>query len=249
MTPISDFSRSYEKVPVQIFEDQKDAAKVVVDDIIKSAAEKVNAKKNLILALSASSACIQVYEDLVKAYEAGKISFKKVEVFTIDEYYPLDKNELQSHYRFFKEYLFDLVDIPQENIHCIDSTKKEDINNYCQEFEKMIQAKGIDILITSNMGSNEPGSAYNSRTRQNTLNYTTRVAAASDFFGVDYVPCFLCSPILLACFSDSNAINLSPLVGVSFSPVISTGSLGNASVISMPKSFFKVLTFPNDVPT
>lgn len=188
MTPISDFSRRYEKVPVQIFEDQKDAAKVVVDDIIKSAAEKVNAKKNLILALSASSACIQVYEDLVKAYEAGKISFKKVEVFTIDEYYPLDKNELQSHYRFFKEYLFDLVDIPQENIHCIESNKMEDINGYCQEFEKLIQSKGIDILITSNMGSNEPGSPYNSRTRQITLNYTTRVAAASDFFGVEYVP-------------------------------------------------------------
>lgn len=188
MTPISDFSRRYEKVPVQIFEEQKDAAKVVVDDIINSAAKKAKDKKNLVLALAASSACIQVYEDLVKAYEAGKISFKNIEIFTIDEYYPLDKNELQSHYRFFKEYLFDLVDIPEKNIHCIDSSKREGVGEYCQDFEKLIQSKGIDILITSDMGSNEPGSAYNSRTRQITLNYTTRVAAASDFFGVEYVP-------------------------------------------------------------
>ena len=54
-----------------------------------------------------------------------------------------------------------------------------------KEIEK---AGGIDILITSNMGMNEPGSPYNSKTRQITLNYTSRVAAASDFFGVEYVP-------------------------------------------------------------
>jgi glucosamine-6-phosphate deaminase len=38
------------------------------------------------------------------------------------------------------------------------------------------------------MGMNEPGSPYNSRTRQITLNYTSRVSAASDFFGTEYVP-------------------------------------------------------------
>ena len=103
MTQISDYSRRYEKVPVRIFNEQKDASKVIVD-IIKCAAKKLEEKKNLVLALDASSACIPVYEDLAKAYEAGKISFKNIEVFTIDEYYPLDRNELQTHYRFFKEY-------------------------------------------------------------------------------------------------------------------------------------------------
>ena len=38
------------------------------------------------------------------------------------------------------------------------------------------------------MGFNEPGSHYNSKTRLITLNYTSRVAAASEFFGVEYVP-------------------------------------------------------------
>lgn len=189
MTQISEFSRRYEKVPVSIFSKQKDAAKIVVDDVLKSASEKAKENKNLVLALSASSACIQVYDDLVKEYEAGKISFKNIEIFTIDEYYPLDRNELQSHYRFFKEMLFDLVDIPESNIHCLDSNKRDDINEYCTKFEEDIKKSGgIDILITSNMGFNEPGSAYNSRTRQITLNYTSRVAAASDFFGVEFVP-------------------------------------------------------------
>ena len=38
------------------------------------------------------------------------------------------------------------------------------------------------------MGSNEPGSPYNSNTRLITLNTNTRISAASEFFGVDYVP-------------------------------------------------------------
>lgn len=188
MTQISDFSRRYEKVPVRIFDEQKDASKVIVEDIIATAAKKMSENKNLVLALDASSACIPVYEDLVKAYEAGKISFKNIEVFTIDEYYPLDKNELQTHYRFFKEYLFDLVDIPQENIHCLQSNKMENVAEYCKSFDELVKSKGIDILVTAGMGSNEPGSPYDSRTRVITLNYTTRVSAASDFFGVEYVP-------------------------------------------------------------
>ena len=61
MTQISDYSRRYEKVPVRIFNEQKDASKVIVEDIIKCAAKKLEEKKNLVLALDASSACIPVY--------------------------------------------------------------------------------------------------------------------------------------------------------------------------------------------
>lgn len=184
-----DFSRRYEKLPVTIFKEQPEASKLILDAIIAKCNEKAKEGKKCVLALAASSACIQIYDDMVKAYEAGKLSFKSIEIFSIDEYYPLDRNELQSHYRFFKEYIFDLVDIPQENIHCLQSNKMENVLEYCASFEKEIEkAGGIDILITSNMGMNEPGSPYNSKTRQITLNYTSRVAAASDFFGVEYVP-------------------------------------------------------------
>lgn len=186
---LSDFSRRYEKLPVSIFKGQEDASKMIVDDIIITANKKINEGKKCVLALAASSACIPVYEDLVKAYENGRLSFKDIEIFSIDEYYPLDRNELQTHYRFLKEYIFDLTDIPQENIHCLESSKMDDVAAYCNRYEEQIKLSGgIDILITSGMGSNEPGSPYNSRTRLITMNHTTRVSAASDFFGVEYVP-------------------------------------------------------------
>ncbi|MBQ5803934.1 MAG: glucosamine-6-phosphate deaminase, partial [Bacteroidales bacterium] len=174
---------------VSIFHEQSDATASIIEAVIKKTSEKISEKKKCVLALAASSSCIHVYEEMVKAYEAGRLDFRNIEIFSIDEYYPLDRNELQSHYRFFKEYLFDLVNIPQENIHCLQSNRMENVLAYCAKFEKEIEdAGGIDILITGNMGMNEPGSPYNSRTRQITLNYTSRVAAASDFFGVEYVP-------------------------------------------------------------
>ena len=186
---LSNFSRRYEKVPVTIFKGQEDAAKMIVDDIIITTNRKINEGKKCVLALAASSACIPVYEALVKEYENGRLSFKSIEIFSIDEYYPLDRNELQTHYRFLKEYIFDLTDIPQKNIHCLQSNKMEDVADYCQRYEEEIKLSGgIDMLITGGMGSNEPGSPYNSRTRLITMNYTTRVSAASDFFGVEYVP-------------------------------------------------------------
>ncbi len=186
---LTDFSRRYEKLPVSIFREQEDAARMIVDEIIITTNKKINEGKKCTLALGASSACIPVYENMVKAYEQGRLSFKNIEIFSIDEYYPLDPQELQTHYRFLKEYIFDLTDIPDDNIHCLSSAKIDDIAAYCANYEKLIAAAGgIDILISSGMGSNEPGSPYNSRTRLITMNHTTRVAAASDFFGVEYVP-------------------------------------------------------------
>mgnify|MGYP004659606353 FL=1 len=185
----SNFSRRYEKVPVSIFKEQEDATKIIVDNVIAVNNENIANGKKTVLALDASSSCIKVYDEFVKAYENGTLSFKNIVVFSIDEYYPLDRNELQSHYRFLKEYLFDLVDIPAENIHCLESEEKENITEYCEQYEaKIASYGGLDIVITGGMGSNEPGSPYNSTTRQITLNYTSRVAAASDFFGVEYVP-------------------------------------------------------------
>ena len=147
---LSDFSRRYEKLPVSIFKEQEDASKMIVDDIIITANKKINEGKKCVLALAASSACIPVYEDLVKAYENGRLSFKDIEIFSIDEYYPLERNELQTHYRFLKEYIFDLTDIPQENIHCLESSKMDDVAAYCNRYEEQIKLSGgIDILISS----------------------------------------------------------------------------------------------------
>ena len=60
---------------------------------------------------------------------------------------------------------------------------------------------------------------------------------------------FLFIATLLASFSLSNAMNLSPATGTSSIPVTSTGLDGSADTISLPVSSLKVLTFPENDPT
>ncbi len=185
-----DFTRRYEKVPVEIFNDSFDASVIVAGKIAEIIKNKTKLGQSTVLGLSASSSSIQVYEELVRLVAKKELSFKNTYIFTLDEYYPLNKNEIQSHYRFIKEYLLDFIDIPQENIHCLDSEiPKDTVHDYCEDYEKLIEKLGgIDVLLIGNMGFNEPGSYYNSKTRLITLNYNTRVASASEFFGVEYVP-------------------------------------------------------------
>lgn len=184
-----DFTKRYEKLPVDIFDDSSKPSKIVSDYIVSLINERDAKGTNTVLGLSASSSAIQVYENLVKDYQEGNVSFKNVIVYSLKEYYPLDGNELQSHYRFLKEYFLDSVDLKEENIRCLDSAQREEIDEYCYKYEESIrESGGIDVMILSDMGFNEPGSNYNSQTRVITLNHTSRVSAASDFFGVDYVP-------------------------------------------------------------
>ncbi len=57
------------------------------------------------------------------------------------------------------------------------------------------------------------------------------------------------SPAARAVFSSSKTTNRSPASGTSFSPVISTGVDGVASLIRRPFSFVIVRTRPNVLPT
>ncbi len=185
-----EFTKRYEKVPVDIFDNSREPsvlAASLIAELIKSK-NRINAP--VVLGLSAASSNIEVFEELVRFFKSGEISFSNVYIFSLDEYYPLDPKELQSHYRFLKEYLLDNINIPFENIHCLDSrVPKESIHDYCFEYENLIkELGGLDFLLLGSMGFNEPGSYYNSITRLITLNYNTRVASASEFFGVEYVP-------------------------------------------------------------
>ncbi|MCI2082374.1 MAG: PIG-L family deacetylase [Bacteroidales bacterium] len=184
-----DFTKRFEKIPVEVYTNSSDAALTVAESIISTINRNSTSGKKTVLALDASSPCVLVYEALANACKKGDVSFKNVVVFSLDEYYPLDKMELQSHYRFLKEYLFDLVDIDEKNIHCVESSEHDDLTAYCSYFESLIEKEGgIDILVTSGMASNEPGAALNTRTHVVTLNYISRLIAAGDFFGVENVP-------------------------------------------------------------
>ena len=190
MIPKTDFTKRYEKIPIEIFEESDVACKLIAEGIAKTISEKIESNQHCTIGLSSCISAINIYNMLSDMCREGKVNFENVHIFGIDEYWKIKRDELQSHYRFLKEYLLDNINIPFQNIHLLNGdTSKGDIAQYCQSYENEIEELGgLDMLLIGNMGFNEPGSHYNSRTRLITLNYNTRVSSASDFFGVEYVP-------------------------------------------------------------
>lgn len=182
----------FEKIPTLIYKDAISASKEVAQEIAKIIKTK---EGKCVLGLPTGSTPIFIYEELVRLHEEEGLSFKNVITFNLDEYYPMPKTKLQSYVRFMSENFFDHIDIPAENINIPDgSIPVEKIHDYCKRYEQKIKdAGGIDIQLlgigkTGHIGFNEPGSPIDSRTRLITLDYVTRIDAASDFFGEDNVP-------------------------------------------------------------
>ncbi|MDR1985138.1 MAG: glucosamine-6-phosphate deaminase [Prevotellaceae bacterium] len=195
----SDYTKHLERMNVSIFSSVEVASKLVAKEIAKIITEKNRKKENCVLGLSAGSTPVQIYNELVELHKHQKLSFKNVIIFNNDEFYPIENNSLQSRYRYMHEYLLDYIDIQKKNIHLLDGNiAKEKIADYCKNYEKEIEkAGGFDIQIlgvdsAGQIGANEPGSSINSLTRVLSLNHSTRVGKASDFYGEENVPyyCF-----------------------------------------------------------
>ena len=184
-----------ERVPVTIYNSSTQASKAVAAEIAELIRAKAAKGANAVLGLATGSTPTGVYDELVRLHREEGLTFKNVVTFNLDEYYPMEPDELQSYNRFMREHLFDHVDLPPENRHVPDGTVPRDqVHQYCVQYERMIkEAGGLDLQIlgigrTGHIGFNEPGSPRDSRTRLITLDRVTRLDAASDFFGEENVP-------------------------------------------------------------
>lgn len=146
-------------------------------------------KRPFVLGLPTGSSPEGMYAELVKAYREGKVSFKNVVTFNMDEYVGLPEAHPQSYHTFMAENLFNHIDCPKENIHILNGNS-EDLVAECQRYEEMIvEAGGIDLFLggigpDGHIAFNEPGSSLCSRTRIKTLTSDTRIAN-SRFFNND----------------------------------------------------------------
>ena len=152
--------------------------------------EKINSadkSRPFVLGLPTGSSPIGMYKKLVEAYKEGRVSFKNVITFNMDEYVGLPESHPESYHSFMHHNLFDHIDCPAENIHILNGNAA-DLDAECAAYEEAIKAVGgIDLFIggigpDGHIAFNEPGSSLTGRTRQKTLTTDTRVAN-SRFFG------------------------------------------------------------------
>ena len=142
-----------------------------------------------VLGLPTGSSPIGTYKELVKLYKDGKVSFKNVVTFNMDEYVGIPEDHPQSYHYFMWDNLFSHVDIPKENVNILNGNAA-DLQKECETYEEKIKSYGGINLFMGGIGPdghiafNEPGSSLSSRTRIKTLTYDTMIAN-SRFFDND----------------------------------------------------------------
>ncbi len=150
---------------------------------------KPTAEKPFVLGLPTGSSPLGMYKQLIKLNKAGKVSFKNVVTFNMDEYVNIPKEHPESYHSFMWNNFFSHIDIPKDNVNILNGNAP-DLKAECDRYETKIKSYGKINLFCGGIGPdghiafNEPGSSLTSRTRIKTLTYDT-IVANSRFFNND----------------------------------------------------------------
>ncbi|GHA18533.1 glucosamine-6-phosphate deaminase [Oceanisphaera arctica] len=137
------------------------------------------ADRPFVLGLPTGSTPLATYRELVALHRVGKLSFRHVVTFNMDEYVGLSPEHPQSYHYFMYENLFKHVDINPAHIHIPDG-QADDLEAECHRYEAAIRHYGGIHLFMGGVGSNghiafnEPMSPFDSRTHISTLTEATR---------------------------------------------------------------------------
>jgi len=172
----------------------RDSAEDVTEWAAKYVIKRINAfnpgpDKLFVLGLPTGGTPLGMYQKLVQAHKAGKISFKYVMTFNMDEYCGIPRDHPESYHRYMFDNFFKHIDIDPNNANILDGNAP-DLVKECEDYERKIkEAGGIELFVggigpDGHIAFNEPGSSLVSRTRVKTLAQDTILANAR-FFGGD----------------------------------------------------------------
>lgn len=163
-------------------------SKLMAEDFIKV----VNEKPNAVLGLATGTSPLGVYANLIKANKEGRVSFKNVTTFNLDEYVGLEGTHNQSYRYFMNENLFNHIDIDKKNTNVLLGVG--DYKKFMKEYDGLIaKAGGIDIQILGigsdgHIAFNEPGTPFDSLTHETELTQQTIKDNSRLFNDISEVP-------------------------------------------------------------
>ena len=151
-------------------------------------------EKPFVLGCPTGSSPLGMYRELIKLNKEGKVSFKNVVTFNMDEYVGIPRDHEQSYHTFMWTNFFNQIDIKPENVNILNGNAA-DPEEECRKYEEKIASYGgIDLFMggvgpDGHIAFNEPGSSLTSKTRMKTLTKDTIIANSRFFEGnVDLVP-------------------------------------------------------------
>lgn len=185
--------RREEKIYTRIFENMNEGSAYLARHVVELMKKCIAAKNRCVIALGAGRATHSVYAHLIDMYERGEVSFDRVVVFNLSEFFPMEGCAISTLQRLHEVFL-DKVNIRPENIHSFSpNVNREDIFGYCVEYEQQIaDCGGLDLTLCEvgpqgDLGFNQPGSLSTSVCRLVLLSPETRHRIKKEY-NVDSVP-------------------------------------------------------------
>jgi len=146
-----------------------------------------------ILALPTGNTPVPLYAELSRRCLNEEMSFAEVRTFNLDEFVAMPSEHPASFETYMMTHLFAHIDVDMANVHMPDGNSSN-LEQECRAYERDIAALGgIDLAIVGIGGNghlafNEPGAAFDSRTRVVDLTAESLEAHASEFGGLAQVP-------------------------------------------------------------
>lgn len=195
-----DIIHRFEKITTKVYPSDGDAVQAIADRIVAAINDFAQSPedeygmeaKTFSLGLATGRTPVGLYRELAARCERGEVSFKRVSVYSLDEFYPITPKEQQSRNYRINEDFINHIDILPENVHLIDADlDKEELVRYCAEYDEA--ASNIDLMIMGvgehgQIGFNDIDVNPRSKTRMVKLSPNTRSVLTSLFFGDGNTP-------------------------------------------------------------
>jgi glucosamine-6-phosphate deaminase len=145
--------------------------------------------KPFVLGLPTGSSPLGMYKELIKLNKGGKVSFKNIVTFNMDEYVGLPEDHPESYHSFMWNNFFGHTDIRKDNVNILNGNAPDPDAECARYEEKIKKAGGVKLFLggrgpDGHIAFNEPSSSLSSRTRLMRLTQDT-IIANSRFFGGD----------------------------------------------------------------
>lgn len=175
---------------VGVFETAEEIGRVAAARV----AQVLNQNPQSVIGLATGSSPLPLYQDLIRRYQAGEVSFAEAEAFCLDEYVGLPAGHPESYIDFIQREFASQVDFRPGAVHAPDGLAEDPVRQ-AREYDQAIKdAGGVDIQILGigsdgHIGFNEPGISLSSRSHLVFLTEQTRRDNARFFDGdLDQVP-------------------------------------------------------------
>jgi glucosamine-6-phosphate deaminase len=149
-------------------------------------AEQLQRKPESVLVFPTGNTPLGLFKHLVAQYQSGHISFERAHIVVLDEYAGLAPNDSRSLTGWLERELLSHINIPKAHVHGFE--------NGPEAMETTIRMLGgIDLVVlglgpNGHLGFNEPGSAFDSRTRVVDLTPESITSNAAYWGSEDRVP-------------------------------------------------------------